>query len=73
MRRADLNLVCARRVREFRQQLGLSQDELAHKASLHRTYIGAIERNERNITLRTLSRLAVALQCRPVDLLEVTE
>jgi transcriptional regulator with XRE-family HTH domain len=69
MRRTDLNVICARRVREFREALGISQDELAHKAGLHRTYIGAIERNERNITLRTLARLAAALQCRPTDLL----
>jgi transcriptional regulator with XRE-family HTH domain len=73
MRRTDLNLTCARRVREFRQRLGLSQDELAHKAGLHRTYIGAIERNERNITLRTLARLAVALRCCPAELLEAEE
>lgn len=70
MRRSDLNLICAHRVWEFRQRLGLSQDELAHKAGLHRTYIGAIERNERNITLRTLARLAAALQCQPKELLE---
>lgn len=73
MRRSDLNLICARKVRELRQRLGLSQDELAHKAGLHRTYIGAIERNERNITLRTLARLAIALQCRPKELLEADE
>jgi transcriptional regulator with XRE-family HTH domain len=73
MRRTDLNVLCARRVREFRERLGLSQDELAHRAGLHRTYIGAIERNERNITLRTLARLAAALRCRPVDLLETED
>lgn len=73
MRRADLNVICAHRVREFRERLGLSQDELAHRAGLHRTYIGAIERNERNITLRTLARLAAALKCRAADLLEAKE
>jgi transcriptional regulator with XRE-family HTH domain len=70
MRRTNLNITCARRVRELRERLAISQDELAHKAGLHRTYIGAIERNERNITLRTLARLAAALQCRPAELLE---
>ncbi len=70
MRRSDFNLICSRRVREIREQLGLSQDELAHKAGLHRTYVGAIERNERNITIRTLAKLAGALRCRPADLLE---
>lgn len=73
MRRIDLNVTCAHRVRELRERLGLSQDELAHRAGLHRTYIGAIERNERNITLRTLARLAIALKCRPADLLEAKE
>ena len=48
-------------VREARKKLGISQDVLAVKAGLHRTYIGAVERGERNITLVNAQKIAVAL------------
>lgn len=50
------------RVRYFRKRLGLSQDDLADKAGLHRTYVGAVERGERNIGLLNILHLADALQ-----------
>lgn len=50
------------RVREIRKEKGLSQEELAHKADLHRTYIGMIERAEKNITLLNIEKIANALQ-----------
>lgn len=50
------------RVRYFRKRLGLSQNDLADKAELHRTYIGAVERGERNISLLNIIRLADALE-----------
>lgn len=49
------------KVREKRLEQGLSQEELAEKVSLHRTYIGMIERAEKNITLINIQKLAVAL------------
>jgi transcriptional regulator with XRE-family HTH domain len=48
-------------VRDKRKELGLSQEELAFKADLHRTYIGMIERAEKNITLENISKIAKAL------------
>lgn len=48
-------------VRKLRRELGLSQEELAERADLHRTYIAGIERGGRNITLRSVQKLAVAL------------
>jgi transcriptional regulator with XRE-family HTH domain len=48
-------------VRKLRLQLGLSQEQLAERADLHRTYIAGIERGGRNITLRSLEKLAKAL------------
>ena len=51
----------ARRVRELRTQLGYSQEELAHRSGLHRTYVGAVERGERNITLLNAQRISDAL------------
>jgi transcriptional regulator with XRE-family HTH domain len=50
------------RVREIRKDKGLSQEELAHKADLHRTYIGMIERAEKNITLINIEKIANALE-----------
>ena len=56
-------------VRTLRLQQGLSQEQLAFKASLHRTYIGMIERAERNITLVNIEKLANALNISISELL----
>lgn len=56
------------RVRDCRKARGLSQEQLAELAGLHRTYIGMIERAEKNITLCNIGKLANALQ---VDLCEL--
>ncbi|HIH12468.1 TPA: helix-turn-helix transcriptional regulator, partial [Candidatus Woesearchaeota archaeon] len=52
----------AKRVREERKKLGLSQEEFAAKSGFHRTYIGMIERAERNITLSNIEKLAKAVK-----------
>lgn len=49
------------KVREERCRQGLSQEELASRASVHRTYIGMIERAEKNITLENIEKVAKAL------------
>lgn len=49
------------RVRHLRKQKDISQEELAHRADLHRTYIGMIERAEKNITLLNIKKIADAL------------
>lgn len=49
-------------VREIRKEKGLSQEELSYKAQLHRTYIGMIERAEKNITLLNIEKIANALE-----------
>ena len=56
------------RMRERREMAGLSQEGLALRADLHRTYIGSVERGERNISLLNIHRLARALNCRISDL-----
>jgi len=67
--RKDLNLRLARNFRRLRQERGLSQEEAAEKCGLHRTYVGAIERGERNITLNTLEEIASAFRVDPVWLI----
>ena len=57
-----------KKVREERIKLGFSQEELAEKADLHRTYIGMIERAEKNITLINVDKLAKALSVNISDL-----
>lgn len=58
-------------VRSRRQQLGLSQEALAAAASLHRTYVGSIERGERNVSIDSMERIAKALSLDLVDLLKL--
>jgi transcriptional regulator with XRE-family HTH domain len=70
MSRPSLNLALAKKLRRLRQQQGLSQEDFAAKCRLHRTYVGAIERGERNITLKTLEIIARALGVDPLDLLQ---
>ncbi len=50
-------------------ELGISQEELAERAGVHRTYIGMLERSEKNATLYSIERLASALEVPPSDLL----
>ena len=48
-------------IRSLRQQRGLSQEEVAHRASIHVTYLSGIERGKRNPSLRNIRRIALAL------------
>lgn len=57
------------KVREERLKRGLSQEELAGKAGVHRTYIGMIERGEKNITLTNIKKVANALNLKIDQLL----
>lgn len=60
--------VFAKRLRQIRQIKGLSQEELAHMAGLHRTYVGSVERSERNVSIDNMERFAQALE---VDITEL--
>jgi transcriptional regulator with XRE-family HTH domain len=62
--------IFAHNVRTIRQQAGLSQEELAHRAELHRTYISSIERGERNVSLENIFAIAEALGVSPGDLMK---
>lgn len=58
------------RIRILRRQAGWSQEEFAAACGLHRTYVGAVERGERNVSLVNIVRLARALRAKPGDLME---
>ena len=60
-------------IRNQRKERGFSQEELAEKASLHRTYIGSVERGERNISIENIVSIARALRILPKELLEGIE
>ena len=57
------------RVRAERERLGVSQEELADRAGMHRTYFGGVERGERNVGLLNILRIARALGVAPGHLL----
>lgn len=58
------------RIRKIRKEKNLSQEELSFKADLHRTYIGMIERAEKNITLVNIEKIANALDVKVSELLK---
>ena len=60
-------------VREARTERGISQEELAHRAGVHRTYVGGIERGERNPTVTSIFKLADALELRASELISRAE
>jgi transcriptional regulator with XRE-family HTH domain len=59
------------RVRSLRKQKGLSQESLALACDLDRTYIGSVERGERNISLLNISKIAIALGVPAKELFDV--
>lgn len=65
----DLVQLLGQNVRKFRTEQGLSQEELAFRAGMKRSYLSDLERGTRNPTVRALGRLAEALQTNPELLL----
>lgn len=55
--------ILGQRIRQKRKQLGLTQEELAHKADLDRSYVGGVERGERNISFSVLCQISSSLEC----------
>jgi DNA-binding XRE family transcriptional regulator len=58
------------RVRELRMRAGLSQEQLADQAGMHRTYVSSLERGQRNVGLDNILRLAAGLRVPPADLFQ---
>jgi transcriptional regulator with XRE-family HTH domain len=65
----DLQRTLGRNLRAYREAKGLSQEAFADVLGVHRTYMGGLERGERNLTLRSLERIADKLEVEPVALL----
>jgi transcriptional regulator with XRE-family HTH domain len=65
----DLQRNIGRNLRAYRQARGLSQEAFAEELDYHRTYMGGIERGERNLTLRSVERIAARIGEDPLSLL----
>jgi transcriptional regulator with XRE-family HTH domain len=65
----DLQRQLGRNLRAYREARGWSQEAFADVLGVHRTYMGGVERGERNLTLKSLERLAAALDVDPLTLL----
>lgn len=66
----DLRHVLGLNVRRLRTAAGLSQEELAHAAAIHATYLSGVESGKRNVTVLVVERLAGALGVKPDELLQ---
>lgn len=66
-------VVFGKNVQIYRKKLNISQEKLAEYAGLHRTYIGMVERAERNITLVNMEKIAKALRVEIKDLVEYAD
>ncbi|MCH7481206.1 MAG: helix-turn-helix transcriptional regulator [Chloroflexi bacterium] len=66
---AEILLKFGKKIRKLRLEKNLSQEELAERTGFHRTYIGMVERGERNISVINLNKIAKALDVLLFDLL----
>jgi len=71
--RSRAHAALGRAIRDFRLDRRLSQEELAHRSGMHRTYLGGIERGERNPSYTNIRRLATALGVNASDLIAQAE
>lgn len=71
--RGELQRRLGRNLRALREATGLSQEAFADKLAVHRTYMGGLERGERNVTLQTVERLAERLDTDALTLLVGSE
>jgi transcriptional regulator with XRE-family HTH domain len=66
----DLQRTIGANLRDYRTARGLSQEAFADMLGVHRTYMGSVERGERNLTLRSLERIAARIDAEPLALLQ---
>jgi len=68
----ELQKTLGRNLRAYRTERGLSQEEFAELLGVHRTYMGGVERGERNLTLRSVERIAQKIDVDPLELLKAS-
>lgn len=68
-----LNELLGLKIKDIRCKLNLSQEGFAEKVGLHRTYIGQVERAEKNITLKNIHKICYALKIDPKELFDFTD
>jgi len=68
---ADIQVKLGEKIKKIRKEKGLSQEQLATKSKLHRTYISDIERGDRNVSIRNIEKIAKALGVTISDLLSI--
>lgn len=73
LQKSNARRILAQNIRSRRKAQNISQEELANRAGMHRTYLGAIERAEQNVSIDNIERIAAALSCTPYDLLREVE
>ena len=72
-KKADIRERFGFAVKERREELSLTQEDLAEKARIHRTYLSDVERGSRNLSLINIERLAAALEYRISELFQLVE
>ena len=70
MTKSEILVHFGKKVQEMRKERHLSQEQLVERAGLHRTYIGMVERAEKNITLRSMEKIANALNVSIISLIQ---
>lgn len=65
----ELQRALGRNLRRYREARGISQESFADVLAVHRTYMGGVERGERNLTLKSVERIAAIIGADPVELL----
>jgi transcriptional regulator with XRE-family HTH domain len=70
VREGELQRRLGRNLRVYREARSLSQEAFAERLGFHRTYVGGLERGERNLTLKAVERIANRLKLDPLELLE---
>ncbi|MGE5281077.1 MAG: helix-turn-helix domain-containing protein [Chloroflexota bacterium] len=66
----ELQKAVGRNLRAYREAKGLSQEAFADVLGVHRTYMGGVERGERNLTLKSVEKIAARLKVEPLSLLQ---
>jgi transcriptional regulator with XRE-family HTH domain len=69
----NLQLIIGQNLRAYRLARGLSQEAFAEMLGVHRTYMGSVERGERNLTLKSLERIAARIDEEPLALLRSSQ